>query len=626
MYIPFLIPGLVTLVRTVAGRIHGEPAPQPKPDLAQELDEAELSALQGEWDTCRAKLSGTAKYLEVEDSTISPLLRARHWILGGDLLAEAGQLNGAAERFTRALAIADSLPGQQNTVDLRLRARIGQAALELRHAVQPDAFAGATELIARHGETRNGAIWVRLARLAKLLAEIRHERGDWPGARSDFESAVRIGEQVPEPGTLQPGVFYEPLDRARVLYRSGRATASRAASSIGFTLCTSGDRDAGLVWLDRAVALLGNLDDPESRTLRAWTLSARAAEDIEDPVLGAPVRRRALEHALEEGVAAGIPAGLGVACRAALALAKEHIERGDMQAAELQLSRADELLQGTTANGATELRAKVLLEQGLLLRGADRFDRALERFCLADTLGRADTDAAARSLAFQGACHAHALLIAAGRLDDARDLLAGLDARVPALPPPDRERALIMIGQARAAQYFQDGKPQDAATALAAVEARVARAKGDTLASVMRNVIADQGRVALVEDRGQDAMVFFLRALEIGTIGEPPASNDLFRAEVTLDLARAYLVLDREADAREALERVFDLGRRSGGSSGRACAAVAALNLALANEDSPDQRRDWLQAAVRFGQLSGLARGLDAARQAEELLRGGLPG
>lgn len=583
-----------------------------------QLDAAERFALEGEWAKCLARLSDAEPLAAASKDGAGALRRAKCHLLRGEFFMAQNDPAAAHPRFQAASEeCGRGLPPDASR-DLAIAIQAGEVVIAARFLMSSDWAESTARLLAREPETTNPRVWLRLARAALVVAQVHHERGNWSMALRLFETAVRIGERIP-PGIIGGAVAAD--DNAALCHRLARATASNAARILGSTLCTSGELEIGLAWLDRATGTLEALEDPLARSLRSSALLQRASDEPDDPIAGSPQRRRALERAIEEGRASGWSSGLGTASRAAMLLARHHADRGEFDAALARYAQALGVLDDATGPGACELATSAQFHHGLLLRDLGRIEEAIEQLRSANVRGRFDPDPDARSLATVSACHAHHLLLAEGQQAEARALLEGLEGRIPALRPDARIHAAVMVGRERAAQQFSEGRPDDAMETLASVEARAAGIPHPELREVARNVAADRGRIALSQSAPDQAIDHFARALDMSGGGSSLAADDLFRSDVTLEMARSMAQVGRIDEARVALQRAFELGRDSGRGSGRAGAAVAALNLGLSEEESWERRREWLEAAVRFGQLSGVPRGLEVAKTANQHLR-----
>ena len=302
----------------------------------------------------------------------------------GILRIHRGDLNEAASRFDRALAIAEQCDDPE-THDLRLRLRQNRAYVLLAQERHADADLAARELLA---EAERGASRPRLACTRILAAEVHYHAGRWneaiaqldaaaesddliPAAdrqwlhglaaviavhRDDQASAEAHLSAVPATGTVYTGAQYVTL--ARALLAERRDLTDEALAILTRLLDRTGTRPAyhrhiwlptllrlalcgGDTGLARAVAAAGTGSAPDRRP--AATLAAVAqhcAGLLESD-------HRTLALAVDAYRAAGRPLQLAQTLEdAAVVLA----ERGDLRAARTAHAEASELY---TSLGAT---------------------------------------------------------------------------------------------------------------------------------------------------------------------------------------------------------------------------------------------------------------------------------
>jgi tetratricopeptide (TPR) repeat protein len=309
-----------------------------------------------------------------------------------------------------------------------------------------------------------------------------------------------------------------------------------------------------------------------------------------------------------------------LAARAETQLAAMRAAQGGGDEAMELLRSAFERTRGLEGEGAADLIAETLTSLGHLLEERGDFEAARAEYRRAFDAGRSDADPDARRLAVVSGCHLHRLLHHADRPDEARSLLAPLEAVVPTLVPPARTLLAALVARSRGHQQFRDGDRDAADATLRRGESLARQVGGPESADLVRQLATERGNLALAADRAADAEEHFTRALEAPRGARPEPVEMAERAEIVLRLGQTRLHLGRSqgrADLREAFER----GRDSGRAQGRSVAAVAALQLADTLDGPIEERRRLYEAAARLGQLSGTERGREVAAAVVERLR-----
>ncbi len=581
--------------------------------------DAELIFLQGAWKEARDLVEKAAKFVARDRDPSSWALWARVQLVIGECESALGHEPQAREAFAGAARAIDHVPADA----ARLLSRwhmLATAGLRAGAEAPPAELASPGES-ARAWEAKEipHTLRIRLSRYAAWRAQEDARRGRWDLARGWLEWSVTVAEAVPTPSESGPN-FGITLGLEKLVWALARAQGSASADELGQVLWSLGQHEEATRWLDRGVAALEAADAPPGSIALARALIIRAAYEPPDPLTGASRREKFLSRALDVVADCDWATARVTAARAELHLAALRTERGADGEAVALLHSAHHRVEDLKVGG-TEVAVEALLTLAHLLEERGELDEARSEYRRAYEAGRSDDDQDARRGAVVAGCHLHRLLHQADRPDEARALLAPLDAVVPTLAPRGRPLFAALVARSRGHQQFRDGDRDAADGTLRGGEALAGQVGGPEAADLVRQLAAERGNLAMAEDRPGDAEAHFLRALAAPRGARPERLETGERAEIELRLAQTRLRLGRESEALAGLRSAFEHGRGTGRAQGRSVAAVAALQLADSLDSPIEERRRLYEAASRLGLLSGTERGGQVAAAVVERLR-----
>jgi tetratricopeptide (TPR) repeat protein len=461
-------------------------------ELDAQLDRVDLLGFLGRHDEMSASIEMLWRDAEAVRGADGALPRAHGRVLRADLAASQERPSIARAHLESALADLDEV--EDASLALELRARVEASLALLATAEDSD------ETLLEYGDSAmehadavsHRDTIVRLAEASHWLGVVHHRRGRWNRSRPFLESSVGIAERLKRPRSLPEDA---PSSIEWVYWSRARAAGASAAVELGQILCSLGEHEDGLAWLDRAIALLEGGQTSLARFALAKALLARAGRDTGEPLLRMERRRVLLQRAIEAGLASGWPGGRCAASEAELNLAFQHLSLGAQEEAVRHLRRAHDHVRDLDDPDATPFVQHPMLALGFVLEERGDHAGACEHYRLVVDRGRDDVQPETRRFAALAAYRLHRLLIERDHTREAAEALETLEGLVPACAPEARTLLSGLACRARAVQLVHEKKRDEARGWFERAEELGRQADTAESRDFVREVAADLGRL-----------------------------------------------------------------------------------------------------------------------------------
>ena len=571
---------------------------------------AEKQILVGEIDAAVPVLQQAAPLLERCGDAVSSGRAARLHLCEGLIALAQAPPEKAAESFLAAKKLAESVADKRLRDTLRTRAMAELALM----TVPIETFRQSAEVILTlEPDVADPSTCAQIAWVALRLGSIEQEEGRWKKARHAWEESIRIAQRVPAPDG--PGRLPAPPEQVAP-WADSRSAAARSALEVGKVLFSANRRDEARDWFERAMGVLEGPDHAMALENRALVCLVWS-NHMEDSLTEAIDRRSLLERSVAAGLQAQSEGGTWYATEAEFLLGQISLEAGDFERAlrlfESTLSRIPD-----TATGPPRrlgVRARIMIAETHAAR--ESWEPAVAALRRALESSRDDPDPECRDLALEVLHKLHTCVSNLGRKDEGRDLVDQLEAQILGFSPGARRCAAVIHVHLLGLQSMADERWSAADEHLRRVESSARSEEGAWARYWERQATLHRGLIALRDTRPKDALDHFERALAIHVGRRSAGEEREQRAAIRMHLAECQVALDQLDRVEATLRRCAEDGVASGRSQGRYLAALASFRMAESPLCTSDDRRRFLEAAVRLGKLSGSEVGRALAQKAE---------